>query len=154
MPIAAAAPAQTAAPRPPAIKIKSVPAPPKFAAKKNPIQLSRNGVLIASMALFLGAFLLFSQSVMKQAPAGPVSGTQMKAAPAKQFLPILPDLSGTTAKKFVLNGITSSGNKMLALINNQVVSVGDLLVEDAVVEDIQRRKAVILHNGQRIVLEL
>ena len=54
-----------------------------------------------------------------------------------------------------LTGITSSGGVRYALINNQVVSIGDMLKkENAVVKDILPRSAVVDQGGRLITLSL
>jgi hypothetical protein len=55
---------------------------------------------------------------------------------------------------FVLSGITTVGESRLALINNQVVGVGDTLREKAVVEEILEREATLKYYSRKIKLSL
>ena len=59
-----------------------------------------------------------------------------------------------TQPKFILNGITESTQGKLALINNQVLSVGDRMKEKAVVKEIREKSAVLDYNGREIRLSL
>jgi hypothetical protein len=54
--------------------------------------------------------------------------------------------------QFVLTGVTSSEGNLLALINDQVVAVGDKLQEGAVVKSIADKKAVLVYQGREITL--
>ena len=56
--------------------------------------------------------------------------------------------------RFTLTGITTYGTERLALINNQVVGVGEKLKENATVLEIQGQKVALDFQGKRIELEL
>lgn len=54
--------------------------------------------------------------------------------------------------RFMLTGITASGDTMLAVINNQVVGTGDKLREGATVKSITDNRVVLDLDGRQIVL--
>ncbi len=56
--------------------------------------------------------------------------------------------------KFVLTGVTSTDHMLLALINNQVVGVGDRLRENAVVKSIAENSVEIEYQGKPIKLSI
>lgn len=63
-------------------------------------------------------------------------------------------LPASSVPKFVLTGITNSGSGKLALINNQVVRIGDRLKEKAFVKQIGENYAVLDYNSKEIQLSL
>ncbi len=64
-------------------------------------------------------------------------------------------LSSGESTKLSLTGITMSGGYSYALINNQVVAVGDKIRKvDAVVREILPKSAVVERNGKLITLVL
>lgn len=59
-----------------------------------------------------------------------------------------------TGPKFQLTGITTADGQELALINNQVVGVGDITREKALVKRIQNRSVILEFRGREISLSL
>ena len=59
-----------------------------------------------------------------------------------------------TTSLFTLSGITFSGGQPLALVNNQVVAVGDRLKENAVVKVIQAEQVILDYQGKEVVLSM
>ena len=78
------------------------------------------------------------------------------SVPAKSLATGVPDMISKTAlaPKFALTGITDSNTGKLALINNQVVGVGDKLKENALVKTIAGRSVVLYFHGKEITLSL
>ncbi|EFK97578.1 hypothetical protein LDC_0387 [sediment metagenome] len=69
--------------------------------------------------------------------------------------PFQPAAAKPVKPKYTLTGITTdTGGTRLALINGQIVGVGDLLREGAVVKQIHARSAVLTVEGREILLEL
>ena len=62
--------------------------------------------------------------------------------------------SSVAGISFHLSGITSSGGEMLALINNQIVTVGDILRENAMVKEINPQDVLLLYGEVEIRLKL
>lgn len=67
-------------------------------------------------------------------------------------VPLLPDL--VLRPEFTLTGITMSDGRPLALINDQVVAVGDRVEEKALVKEIQERRVILEFQGREIKLSL
>jgi len=67
-------------------------------------------------------------------------------------VPLLPNLA--LHPTFVLTGITTSEGKPLALINDQVVGVGDRVGDKALVKEIQERRVILEFQGREIKLAL
>ena len=72
------------------------------------------------------------------------------AASQSSMLPI----STASRPQFAFTCITDSPDGKLALINNQVVAIGDRLLEKAFVKEIQARSVVLDYNGKEITLTL
>ncbi len=60
----------------------------------------------------------------------------------------------TSQVKLTLTGITSANNQPLALINNQVVGMGDKLREGAIVKSIHGQEVILELDGRKIALSL
>ena len=71
----------------------------------------------------------------------------------ESFPALFPKILSQTPE-FLLTGITSSGAERLALINGQVVGVGDRLKEKALVKDIREQSVTLDYSGKRIKLSL
>lgn len=95
-----------------------------------------------------GAAIYFSMNHFEA--ASPPSAEASSSLPGLSVKPGLP--KGNS--KWVLNGITSAGSERLALINNQIVSVGDRLKENAVVKMILSRSVVLENQGKEVMLSL
>lgn len=54
--------------------------------------------------------------------------------------------------RFILNGIVLSGDGNIALINDQIARVGDI-IEDALVEEIADKRVVLNYRTRKIILE-
>ena len=78
------------------------------------------------------------------------------AVPTQNFASGVPAFvsHATPEPKFLLTGITESGNEKLALINNQVVGVNNTLKENAIVKDIQEKSVLLYFRGREIKLTL
>ena len=105
---------------------------------KKPFQVSKSTVLLAGAFIFLAAFILFQSVRPRSFP-----GTPAFAAPGI-FNP----------QKWSLSGITVSGDERFALINNEVVGVGDRLPGNAVVRQIGSRIVILESQGKKIKLSL
>lgn len=133
---------------------------------------SRTTGLIIAALCFLGALALFQMfmfgSIQKSSPVlsppAPKMETQAPAAvrpavaaasrPASR--PVMNPVRSFYDSKpmFKLSGITTSGGEPLALVNNQVVGIGDLLKENATVRDIQNGRVVLAYNGNDVILTM
>lgn len=106
--------------------------------------LVRAGMAISAILLFWGiAFILNragKSSVMVTGVPSVIS--QSSVIPT----PVVP--------KFVLTGVTYSGKDRLALINDQVVGVGDRLQEKAFVKEIGEKYVVLDYERKEIKLTL
>ncbi len=104
------------------------------------------------IVLFLGAVFYGHTTTLKPSQ---LNDSQLAAALGGDENPVSHGASGQASiPDFELTGITSSRNAPLALINNQVVGVGERLKENATVLEIQNQKAVLDFQGKRIELEL
>ncbi len=122
-------------------------------------EISKKIVLIAGALLFLagfGIFQMMSQKVRPTVASLPSSLVQTPASSAKSFVqPPLAVITGTLSKpNFKLNGITSSNGQYTALINGQLVGVGDRLQENAVIKTIQEHAVILDFRGKEIELQL
>ncbi len=91
------------------------------------------------------------------APSPPITAPTQTSAPMPP--PILQSRAGMKQEQawmpnFVLTGVTSAGDVPLALINNEIVRVGDRLPEGAIVREIQSHAAVLEFQGKEIKLKL
>ena len=120
----------------------------KFLGAMDKIDIRPGFIAAALITIFLGAVLYVHSFALKT----PVVDTPFQSA--DQSDDALPPSSGMVPPDFQLTGITLSGNTPLALINDQVVGVGEKLKENATVLEIQQQKAVIEFQGKRIELEL
>lgn len=127
-------------------KIKKFRGLPKLAMSTKAL---RNSLLVL-LALFSTAGLLhLTVSLPKAFPK--------KTIPKAVWGGSLSLVSSDSIQKpeFKLTGITySRSNEPLALINNQVVGVGERLKEDAVVKEIQNRNVTLEFRGSTITLSL
>lgn len=80
--------------------------------------------------------------------------TQKDISERNLFLPS-PGVSGYASKsKYILSGITFSGSKSTAIINNEVYKTGDLLEQKYPIKQILPNMVIIKHGGQAEVLML
>ena len=95
-----------------------------------------------------------------ETPAAPNSQSAAEKLPIKQSPPqpshtYQPTTSLFNQKPlFNLSGITVSGGQPLALVNNQVVAVGDVLKEGATVKDIQPGKVILVYKNRDVLLTI
>ena len=100
-----------------------------------------------------GLILFFWAAAFILGRAGKSSAMLAGLPSAASHSSMLP-LSDAETAQFVLTGITDSGNGKLALINNQVVGIGDRLQEKAFVKEIHERTVVLDYNHKEIKLSL
>lgn len=120
----------------------------------NPKRNSQTLILVAGVIVFLTGLIAYHLLSTW------VEHSSLKKDEGKALLPfvearvpsLVPDLS--PLPKFVLTGITASGKERLALINNQVVRVGDPIGENAFVKEIQERRVILEFRGREVKLTL
>ena len=95
-----------------------------------------------------GLILFFLGTVLYLQGASPKISTRTEAAGTAH------PSSAAARADFELTGITLMGASHLALINNQVVGVGEKLKEGATVLEVKDRAAAIDFHGKRIDLEI
>lgn len=101
-------------------------------------------ILVACIGIFSGNLLfnLLSRpksiSFKQTQPSLPIQGTETETIHSAQFLKPLPKTKerNEPEESFVLNGIFFSDNEGYALINNQIVKIGDT-IKGATVKDIK-----------------
>ena len=108
-----------------------------------PVYFVRFAAAAGLIVAVLGVYLLFAR--LGRSPVM-MAGVQSAASSAS--------VSVAPTPQFVLTGITDSGSGKLALINNQVVGIGDRLKEKAFVKSIGERSAVLDYSGKEIRLSL
>lgn len=128
--------------------VLSQPVSPKISPKVevSPQVLIRVSAVIGLIFLFFGVTFILGKAGKSSVM---LAGVQSAASESS----VLP-LSDAAATKFVLTGITDSGNDKLALINNQVVGIGDRLQEKAFVKEIHGRTVVLEYNNKEIKISL
>ena len=143
-------------------KIKQAqPLPPEKTQEVKTIYLSPNQLVLILMGVLLLVSLVASRLMIRAANSA--------AAPEIFSAPVLSERSSrpvtVTTKtsvtnrtvsqmKFILTGVTSSGDTRLALINDQVVGVGDQLREKAVVKSIEDHSVTLDYEGRPVTLTL
>lgn len=116
------------------------PIPESKSEKKNTLPKSAVlwiGILVAASLLI--SWFLFPQF---QNQSQPVNSTQSIAAPLHR------------GERFLLTGITAYANGHYALINDEVVGVGDRLPENVIVKSISSNAVTLNRNGREIILTL
>lgn len=119
-------------------------------------EISKTAVLGIGILVFVGtlaAFLVLKKGV-NAIPAAhrSVNQAQAKHAPKFRIPSLVPEIS--PQPKLTLTGITVSGDERLALINNQVVGVGDFIREKARVKEIRERSVILEFQGKEFRLTL
>ena len=127
------------------------------------IYLSPNQLALIGMGILLLVSLIASRFMFRSTNDAAGLETHSVSAPAvseRSSRPVTvttksPVMQRTVAQvKFTLTGVTSSGETRLALINDQVVGVGDHLREKAVVKSIEETGATLDYEGRQVVLSL
>lgn len=111
------------------------------------------GLILVLLLLTVGAAKLVIPSKPEKTPANtlaPASSAPSEAVVVKAQKPFTS--VPVSQIKFILTGITASGDTTLAVINNQVVGTGDKLREGAVVKSITANRVVLDLDGRQIVL--
>lgn len=104
---------------------------------------------IAGMIFFsilAGVFILPAKTTVQPMPMSSQSVVMKTQTPVTQ--------KTISQVKFMLTGITEADGVQLALINDQVVGVGDLLREKAVVKSIAESAVTLEWQGRQITLTL
>ncbi len=118
------------------------------------ISASHFAVLSLTVLGFVCLFFVFN--LAKPVPSVRVLAIKRravsKAAAPKELLSLIPSLAALP--KLTLSGITSSGNDRIALINNQVLRIGDTIGSNGFVKDIQDEAVVLDFHGHEVVLNL
>ena len=118
--------------------------------------LSKIRIMITGILIFFSGFAIFQfvGSRLNLFPSGKVQMAVSSSLP--QHSPISSLLNGPLSWRpsFVLTGVTSSGGEYMALINNQVVQIGDRLREDALVKTIGKEEVTLDFQGKEIKLSL
>ncbi len=78
-------------------------------------------------------------------PSGPVTGSSSRT--------LEPRLDLSRQGEFSLTGISHTGSDWMAIINNQLVRVGES-VSGAEVKSIQDREVLLDFNGETVTLEI
>lgn len=105
---------------------------------------------IFSLAVFIGGIFWVYHFAFRVP-----DGTDQPAVSTEVFRPFPSPSRTPNAPGLNLTGITESGGVRYALINNQVVTVGDMLrKENAVVREIAPKSAIVECRGRKITLNL
>lgn len=100
----------------------------------------------------LSILFLWRQGLPLSKPVVRAAREISRPMPALRMPSLVPELS--YQPKLRLTGITVSGDEKLALINNQVVGVGDFLREKARVKEIRERSVILDFQGKDVRLTL
>ena len=133
---------------PPAEPIRPV---SSFLAKaKLPVQAKKSVWILFAAAILLALWGGAVTYFMKQGVV-----TKQVETSVSRDSSILQNPFSNAGPKFSLTGITLSGSQRYALINNQVVGVGDFLKkENATVVQIQDKSVILTSQGREIRLSL
>ena len=104
------------------------------------------------LALLWGSYFVFIG--VGESPAGPSKGTMVHEVQAEskslsQSGNIVPSVPG-----FKLSGITTSGGKRLALINNGIFAKGDPINGNTIVQEIQTRRVILMQGSREVILDM
>ncbi|MDP3920657.1 MAG: hypothetical protein Q8R76_07625 [Candidatus Omnitrophota bacterium] len=123
--------------------------------------LSKEYLFFAILFAGILAVLAYYSLGLKATETVPSEPTVVKAAASQRVTtlrpPVVPQAkSGVVMaqEEFLLSGISNIGNNLIAIINGQVVAVGDVLQEGPVVKAIQGRKVVLDSDGVEVHLTL
>ncbi len=110
------------------------------------------GFLVGSLALSSGVLPMLVQKAFRMAPL-PRSAAMTPAQKQAQAnsSPFARTRAPSAREPFVLNGIAATNEESYALINNEIVSVGDM-VGDAMVVKIVPEEVVLESKGELISL--
>lgn len=111
-------------------------------------------ILIFGILIFLGGLIAYHFLASWAQHSSPTKdgGKALRSSVEAHMPSIVPNL--TPQGKFTLTGITISGDQRLALINDQVVAVGDRVGEKAFVKEIQERRVILEFQGREVKLAL
>ena len=108
-------------------------------------EISKSKTLLAGAFIFLAALIVFY--LLPHRHRGSDRTAAAQPAPKRwAHAPFQP--------KWVLSGVTISNSQQLALVNDQVVGVGETIGKDAVVKEIDSRSATLEFQGRKIRLTL
>lgn len=112
------------------------------------------GLILVLLFLTVGAAKLMIPSKPAKAPGETLVPAVSSAAPEAVVVKARKPFTSAPVSqtKFILTGITASGDTTLAVINNQVVGTGDKLREGAIVKSITANRVVLNLDGRQIVL--
>ncbi|MSR77744.1 MAG: hypothetical protein EXS63_05905 [Candidatus Omnitrophica bacterium] len=114
------------------------------------------GVFIfVCLAAILGGVSGIYFWIRSYSAASPAISDVMSASVLSPMIPLVAPTKAAKPTKLSLTGITSSGGVRYALINNEVVTIGDMLKrENVVIKDIYERSVVVEQNGRPMTLSL
>ena len=78
-----------------------------------------------------------------------VPEVQAESKSLSQSENIVPSVPG-----FKLSGITTSGGKRLALINNGIFAEGDPINGNTIVQEIQTRRVILMQGSREVILDM
>lgn len=114
------------------------------------------GIILAVLAAFMNFLPLMRKAKpqLAQLPSAQTPAAQTSQAPAVQAPAYKFNLSSPLFK-FNLEGIVSGNGPTLAIINNELLGVGDTIKGATVVEIKEAENEVILdYNGEEVLLQL
>lgn len=104
------------------------------------------GVVLIAGVLGISSWLAFSRTpAVSETPSGPVAGSLSRARK--------PAVDLSRQGEFSLTGISHTGSDWIAIINNQLVRVGET-VSGAEVKSIQDREVLLDFNGETVTLKI
>lgn len=127
----------------------TLPNAPKKLRFKYPGLVFSGIILLAVLGVFAGLYLIFSQPPAINKSSNAITS---QTAPLKTQSPVF--AKPKNKSRFQLSGITFSGSDRLALVNNQVLGVGDKLSEGAMVKSIADDSVILEFEGKTIELLL
>ena len=129
--------------------------------KVKTIYLSPNQLILILMGVLLAGSLIASRFMFRSVNS--TAASEVTSAPVhseRSSRPVVvttrtPVTNRTVSQmKFTLTGVTASGETRLALINDQVVGVGDPLREKATVKSIEPNSVTLEYEGHPVILTL
>lgn len=124
--------------------------------KQNRTQLKYPGLIFSGIVFLVGFGVFIALAwIFAKPPAMTTAGALSTTIQKTSAAPTTPVFAKTKSKnRFQLSGITFSGSDRLALVNNQVLGVGDKLPEGAVVKSISTDAVLLEFQGKNIELTL
>jgi hypothetical protein len=134
--------------------VEETPVTPRVA---DAVPVRRNSqvpILVFGILIFLGGLIAYHFLTSWAQHSSPTKdgGKALRSSVEARMSSIVPNL--TPQGKFTLTGITISGDQRLALINDQVVAVGDRVGENTFVKEIQERRVILEFQGREVKLAL